>query len=127
MKAVTAFSVDVDMLRRMKADCLKYRIPLSAYVDYVLEQAPPLDETMAQFIAAKRQGKASGSLEDFGVRKPVYEILAKGWHFHKGETGIITCMSTSCELERVACPDYYEDSEGNIHATRNDQILYRAV
>ena len=128
MKTVAAFSVDTDRLIDLKRSCATYRISLSSYIDYLLETAPPVNEELAQKLTARKLGKTVEELNSMAVKKPVYEVLAKGWHFHEADNKVIVaCIGKGCDKARVACPDYYEDEDGNIHSAHTDKMLWPAV
>lgn len=127
MKAIMTFSLDNERAVEIRNACARCRIPLSNYIEYALEVAPPVDDTLAQFLSMRKRGVAPASVEELAMRKPVYEIPSKGWHFHADASGYIgACMTPGCEKERTANPEYYEDEMGNIYSSTTSRIVYPA-
>ena len=127
MRSVTSFSIETERLQKLKNACDQHRITVSAYLDFALDNAPPITEALARYIAARKKGSLPVSYEEFASRKDVLEIVGKGWHFHRRDDGSeYTCTERECSLPRVTNPDYYEDSEGNVRITSTGQIFERA-
>lgn len=127
MKSVTSLSIDTDRLRKMKEACALHRIPFSLYIEYAIEAAPPLTDTLAQFLSGKKRGAVNGTYDEYVVRKPAF--IVKGYHFHmdeKGE-GVDFCGEKTCEKERVANPDYYQTIDGDIRSSSSDQFIEKTA
>jgi hypothetical protein len=125
MKSLITFSLDSVRAAQIRNECSRQRIPISNYIEYALEVAPAIDDTLAQFLSMRKKGTSVASLEEFSVQKPVFEIPSKGWHFHREEGGYIaTCLKMECDAERASNPEFYEDNDGNIRSAKDGRILY---
>jgi hypothetical protein len=56
MKVIISFTVETELVDRLKADCARHRISFSQYAEFALEQAPPVTEELAIRLARKRRG-----------------------------------------------------------------------
>lgn len=56
MKAITSFSINTELLERVKDACFQARIPFSQYAAYALEVAPPITPELIARLGRRRRG-----------------------------------------------------------------------